>query len=389
MYITQLHFEEMLEWFHNSPYEFLMLFLPSDDPIERKLDDYIIENQFRIDRLTGQRITYLSYVKNGIQKSPKNLSGNTVSINERRLTKRYIGSHINISDEVCDKLNIEQYKLPALILISRDNTYNLYPISTEADFDSYFTPISIVTSFLKDYNRIVEVERNISNLLQDNHTLDGEKNIIISKYAERLNKTIFSTNGEDILHTILHHYSSGLIKILNEVKEKANRINVIIESLNRRVEEEEFDVFISSKSEDYKNAFEVYNFLYENGYKPFLADPVLRQIGTDYYGYLIRRIIDKSRFMIVYASKVDYMNTSYVSAEWNQFLDLLSSGIKYGKLFSIIPPSTSAQELPAGLNVRQFFTTNNYKHSLLQYLNHDDLSLNIRNNNILFDNELS
>ena len=238
MYITQLHFEEMLEWFHNSPYRFLLLFLPSGDPKERKLDDYIIENQFRIDRLTGQRIAYLSYLKSGIQKNPKNLSGNTVSINERRLTKRYIGSHINISDEVCDKLHIEQYKLPALILISRDNTYNLYPISTEADFDSYFTPISIVTSFLKDYNRIVEVERNISNLLQDNHTLDGEKNIIISKYAERLNKTIFSTNGEDILHTILHHYSSGLIKILNEVKEKANRINVIIESLNRRVEDE-------------------------------------------------------------------------------------------------------------------------------------------------------
>ena len=67
------------------------------------------------------------------------------------------------------------------------------------------------------------------------------------------------------------------MQLLDRVKEKAGKINIIIERLNKRVEEEGFDVFISCKSQDYKKAYEVYNYLYDNGHKPFLADPVLRE----------------------------------------------------------------------------------------------------------------
>ena len=182
----------------------------------------------------------------------------------------------------------------------------------------------------------VKLKRRCQSLRKKIKECDDELAIIFSVYEKKLNNTIFVFNGTEILQNIIHHYSSGLIEILTNVKEKANRINIIIERLNKQIEEEGFNVFISSKSQDYKKAFEVYSFLLENGYKPFLADPVLREIGTDYYGYLIRRIVNKSSFMIVYASEVNYITTPYVSAEWNQFLDELNSGIKYGKLFSTL-----------------------------------------------------
>lgn len=514
MFKTPFHFQKIMTWFRQSNFEYLMLFLPSCDTKDRVFDNYIIENQHSIDWLTGDKIAYITYDNITIEES-------LVRVNKRPMSQNAIRTHICISDEVCKDLSIGYYNLPALILISKDLKYTLYPIKTEADLDSYFTPIGIVTSFIRDYSHVCCKERqylsldsdktrlvlersrvkeeklsweksfldnvrdeNLAIRIDTNYRLlfnflkkikvkqnifekafsyldeeivvkkldrlgldknlhcfvielvcdlkkvmnfekfqaqygcvasqikrlinlysivikekeeriewltneitdiekklpvdpeklkefDAELTTILSVYGKKLNNSIFVTNGENILNDIYNNYSCGLIELLNCVKEKAGKINAIIERLNNQVEEEGFDVFISSKSQDYKDAFEVYNFLYDNGYRPFLADPVLREIGTDYYGYLIRSIVHKCCYMIVYATNVDYMNTSYVHQEWNQFLDELSSGLKEGKLFSIISPSISAHMLPPGLSTRQFFTIANYKESLLKYLRID------------------
>ena len=509
-----MHFHDIIKWFRQSDFEYLMLFLPSCDTKDRKYDNFIIENQYSIDHLTGDKIAYITYDTVSIKDS-------LVRVKERPMSRDAIRTHICISEEVCNCLNIGQYNLPSLILISKKLKYTLYPLKTEADLDSYFTPIGIITSFTTDYchvksmkNQYLSLERDKSRLIQErssteeekifwekslrenkrdetlairidtnyrllfnylkkkkvkqnvfekafsyldensvvkeldrlglnenmhchvkeivedlkkvknfskfqaqygcvtsqmerlinlypivikekeerineltNEIIDIEKRLpidpkklkeyddelatILSIYGMKLNNSVFVTNGEDILSDVCKNYSSGLMQLLDRVKEKAGKINIIIERLNKRVEEEGFDVFISCKSQDYKKAYEVYNYLYDNGHKPFLADPVLREIGTDYYGYLIRRIVNKCSFMIVYATNIDYMNTSYVHQEWNQFLDELSSGLKEGKLFSIISPSISAQMLPSGLSTRQFFTFENYKESLLEYLKLD------------------
>lgn len=518
MFVSNLHFEEILEWFRDSRFEYLLLFLPSCDTRDRELDDFIIHNQGSIDQLTGEKIAYIAY---GEMELPNSMT----SVKEHHLPSEAIRTHVYISDEVCEYFSFGRYKLPALILISKQLNYKLYPISTEKDLDSYFTPIGIVTSFLSDYNQVKwkkrqyedevletdrawriqersrleeentlleesfqELERDVSiaerikanycrlfnhlkaknvkqNVFEEvfARTLDEnaivkdlkglglddilciyaiemvndlkkvrnfrrfqaqygcvatqitrlfnlcsqeivrnkerineltekvlsienkmliapekrkeyeeELNSIVAIYGKKLNNVLFVSNGTDILLNVLNKYSSGLIEILTVVSEKSNKINVIIEHLNKRIEEEGFDVFISSKSEDYKKAIDVYNFLSDKGFKPFLADPVLREIGTDYYGYLIRRIVNKCRYMIVFSSNVEYMTTPYVSAEWNQFLDELSSGIKYGKLFSIISSSITAKMLPPGLSTRQFFTIDSYKESLLQYISVED-----------------
>lgn len=299
MYITQLHFDKILEWFHNSRYEFLMLFLPSGNPGERIFDDYIIKNQFRINQLTGKSITYIAYINCSIEEGDVDTSDDFVSVNTRRLSMREIGTHINISDEVCDKFGIEQFKLPALILISKDDTYNLYPISTEADFDTYFTLINTVTSFQKDYNRINEVERNISGLTQSPYeSLDKGK--ILSIYGDKLNNSICIPNGKDILQAILMNYSSGLIELLNMVKnripEKINNKNIhkvfIAGSKSLERERESIIAKLSQASTQSNIYFEAWTF--ENFKHSF--SPNGRQV--DDYDVFIRENADSVIFIL-------------------------------------------------------------------------------------------
>lgn len=420
MFKTPLHFHDIIKWFRQSDFEYLMLFLPSCDTKDRKYDNFIIENQYSIDHLTGDKIAYITYDTVSIKDS-------LVRVKERPMSRDAIRTHICISEEVCNCLNIGQYNLPSLILISKKLKYTLYPLKTEADLDSYFTPIGIITSFITDYchvksmkNQYLSLEHDKSRLIQErssteeeklfwekslrenkrdetlairidtnyrllfnylkkkkvkqnvfekafsyldensvvkeldrlglnenmhchvkeivedlkkvknfskfqaqygcvtsqmerlinfypivikekeeriieltNEIIDIEKRLpidpkklkeyddelatILSIYGMKLNNSVFVTNGEDILSDVCKNYSSGLMQLLDRVKEKAGKINIIIERLNKRVEEEGFDVFISCKSQDYKKAYEVYNYLYDNGHKPFLADPVLRE----------------------------------------------------------------------------------------------------------------
>lgn len=160
MFATKLHFPKILEWFQNSHYEYLMLFLPSSDTKDRELDDFIIRNQTSIDRLTGEEIAYIAY--------EEGLPRPFVHVKEYRLFPEAIRTHVYISNEVCKYYSIRQYKLPALILISnKDLKYNLYSISTTTELDSYFTPISIVTSFLEDYHHIDGEKRKYKSLESD------------------------------------------------------------------------------------------------------------------------------------------------------------------------------------------------------------------------------
>ena len=444
MFRTNYHFEEILKWFDQESYEYLMLLLPSSDPKDSKLDEHIIREQITIDKLTGDKIAYIAYQE-------KKITERIGPIKTIRLQKDKIRTHTLISDEVCRHYNIPRYNLPALILITKSHECNLYPVSSENDLISYFSPISYVTSFIEDYQRIdknreqdgflfdekSKLYKVHDNLKQDlryreefkipnrvqqiqdflNNTnskifveqygdlisrieelyqicketneiaeqintipkrilgtekreieIDEEKRHILSVYEEKLNRIIFAENGAEILLNSLCSPSHGLIDLLNHVREKTLKVNRKLEELKRKIAEEAFDIFISSKSEDYQKASEVYNFLRENGYKPFLADQELRQIGTDDYGCAIRQIIQKCHYMIVFASNVDYMTTTYVHSEWNQFLDSLNSGLIEGKLFSIISPSITADLLPPGLSTRQFFTFDNYKELLLQYI---------------------
>jgi len=193
------------------------------------------------------------------------------------------------------------------------------------------------------------------------------KNDLLSQYAQRLRE---ATMMEAPISILTEYYinSSCILTLLDHAYDREQRINLILESLQRLLDERQFDTFISCKSQDYMAAGVLYDLLEEIGRKPFLADVSLREIGTDDFGVLIRTVISHCKYMTVYASDTKHMTTSYVFKEWNQFLNLLSQGGINGKIFSIVPRGTVFSDLPDGLSDKEFFFIDDYKQYVSDYL---------------------
>ena len=106
-----------------------------------------------------------------------------------------------------------------------------------------------------------------------------------------------------------------------------------------------YDVFISSKSEDYRIANDVYNFLASNDVKVFFADAQLKELGTSEYSDVIDNVIDSVKHMIVVGSKIEYIESKWVKTEWRAFTDEIRAGRKSGNIITILD-GLSPAELP-------------------------------------------
>lgn len=164
-------------------------------------------------------------------------------------------------------------------------------------------------------------------------------------------------------------YSQAIRMIVEDLKSKKVRMSNTLANIRNEIATRGFDVFISCKSQDYTRARDLYYYLKENGYKPFLADASLKEIGIDQYTALIGEVIDGCQYMVVFASDKNYIETSYVMAEWNSFVNDINSGSKpNAKIFTVLSPDININELPLWLRDKQSFTTDNYKESLVQFL---------------------
>ena len=92
----------------------------------------------------------------------------------------------------------------------------------------------------------------------------------------------------------------------------------------------EYDVFISCKSEDYKYAENIYKFLNSNGFNIFLAFEQLRKLGTSEYTKAISEALNSTTHMIVFASKPEHINSSWVEYEWRTFIAASLNQVKRG-----------------------------------------------------------
>lgn len=129
-----------------------------------------------------------------------------------------------------------------------------------------------------------------------------------------------------------------------------------------------YDVFLSYKSEDYKIAMKVNQFLTENGLTVFFSEVTLGNIGKSEYSEAIDKAIDASSHMIVVASKIEYLTHGWVHYEWSSFADNLKCGCRSGNLITILTLGLNLHDLPLGLRHRQSFTTKNYEEEVLSYL---------------------
>ena len=147
-----------------------------------------------------------------------------------------------------------------------------------------------------------------------------------------------------------------------------------------------YDVFISSKSEDYSLANELYDYLHNEGYSVFVASKELEQIGEAQYRKAIDAALDATKHMIVVASSIDYINSKWVSYEWSIFSNDINSGYKDGNLLTILSPNIQLKDLPAGLRHQQSFSVDSYKPGILGYLKK---SKGIANNSTVISNSPS
>ncbi len=129
-----------------------------------------------------------------------------------------------------------------------------------------------------------------------------------------------------------------------------------------------YDVFISSKSEDYPLAKEIHDFLTANGMKVFFAETDIPYVGDSDYKNTIDEAIDCSENLIVVASKEEYLTAPWVKYEWDLFANEKLAGRKSGNLLTIVDDSIKIKELPIGLRRYQCLFISNYKKSVCPFL---------------------
>lgn len=139
-----------------------------------------------------------------------------------------------------------------------------------------------------------------------------------------------------------------------------------------------YDVFISSKSEDYIIAENVYNFLVSKGKRVFLAPRELHKERKDVYYNVIDKALEESSHMVVVASSVSNIDSNYVKYEWGTFSELLLSEPVCGRNLLTILKDTDVKDLPLRLRFRESFVYDDYQNSIMDFLpllNQSDLVL--------------
>jgi outer membrane protein assembly factor BamB len=108
-------------------------------------------------------------------------------------------------------------------------------------------------------------------------------------------------------------------------------------------------IFISSKSEDFEYAQQLYAFLKDRGYNVFFSQQTLPDRGSSDYRKEIDRALDVSKHMIVVTSKKEYVEASWVEAEWGLFINEKRSGRKLGNIITLIIGAMRIEDLPGSL----------------------------------------
>lgn len=128
-----------------------------------------------------------------------------------------------------------------------------------------------------------------------------------------------------------------------------------------------YDVFISCKSEDYKYAEKIYDFLKNNGINTFLASTELRQMGESEYRRVISQAMKSTYHIIVFASNADYIDSTWVYYEWDMFLTAKLKGRKQGQILTILK-DVEVDDINMDLWKYESFTFENYKERILSYV---------------------
>ena len=441
MFVTPLNIEQVLDWFyHQSNYEFMLLFVSSFDGKDRIILKEIVDNAKRIDRITGNKICFFYFIKDAYDSMNESLTRWVKNISDwTPLYGEGVSVTMETADDICHHFGILRSTLPAFILVGKDKweKNKVFTIQDYNDFERFLTPLNILHAYVDDRRSIISryegekrrsvvtrkqvdernEQRHAWNVALERHERKRMKELslglideaekreaeiqklkgkladypeleehgedesivfpkqeldIIRKWTiEKLNISLNSNSGEILIDNLANGrgYSYAVLNILESVMTRVVRLSRIIENIRYQIHKHGFDVFISCMSQDYALAYELYNYLVANGFKPFLADTSIKEVGIDEYTALIGEVINVCQNMIVFATDIDYVETPYVAAEWHTFVNDINTGHKpNAKLVNILAPNIDVHYLPAWLRDKQCFTTENYKDGVLAFL---------------------
>lgn len=159
-----------------------------------------------------------------------------------------------------------------------------------------------------------------------------------------------------VIHLNPNDKESAKVILLHEIEKRCKTKDLKDTSI---IENIQYDVFISCKSDDYPFARKVYQYLKGQNYKVFLADAELRKKGNAEYGKIIDEALDSATHMIIIASKPEYINSSYVQSEWRTFIEEKRTGRKTGNIVTITE-ELQISSLPIGLRQFESFDFKHY-----------------------------
>lgn len=222
---------------------------------------------------------------------------------------------------------------------------------------------------LKKESELIQTNIHIMNTAQEKFQMQLNK--IIDAYSNKLNDVLHlgKETCKELLQGLDTQHLFGFIKSMYDKQLSFNEEQDIKQILIRSaISKQQYDVFISCKSEDYIYANDLYDYLVSIGKHPFLASKSIDDIHCDEYNVLIRETIDVCPDMIVVLSNPHFANTPYVSFEWNLYVNEKAAGRKSGNLIPIVGNLDDIPLLPIALRQCQACTLTNYKDVLHRYL---------------------
>lgn len=230
--------------------------------------------------------------------------------------------------------------------------------------------VRLMQQCLSHDKKIDNVRIRIDNAIPKEwiETIRKKMNDILLNYRQKLTKIVLEEQVAEQLLFTAQYRNNWLFELFGIINSRSSRILRRVTSFEEVLNTIGYDIFISCKSEDYHAAHRLYDFLSNNGCKPFLADYSLREVGTDRYGELIRQVIDRCQHMIVFATNIDNICTEYVKHEWTLFYDEVMAGRKKGRLFAIIPSLKSVTELPIEFRNTQCFEIESFDQFIMDFV---------------------
>ena len=128
----------------------------------------------------------------------------------------------------------------------------------------------------------------------------------------------------------------------------------------KAAKEKPYDIFISYKDSDGENGREhtvdsdelreLYFFLMRKGYRVFFSRETLLDKAGEKYEPYIYGALSTAKIMLVYGSKPEYVNSTWVKNEWSRYQKRIQSGEKHPDSLIVAYKGFSPKELPISLS---------------------------------------